>query len=491
MIITESMQNLFNHYFWRLFQFYLLANIGWHLYIAVTHDPGAFYIGWIIPLFFIGLFVQLFISTVRPSQARYYYCVLFLLFFAGWQIWLSYLMLNELRLFLLSLLSGFLVLLYLNHRRFGVKQRRALLSLFSAVLVAIPANYLGYEVLIYKQQPAYSEWAEFAETHRAMGTFEFNWLNESAIVGRFEMPNEHNDLSPLRVFDLNTGQLTIIDIGGGKSSVSRHGNWVGYIRLIDKPKKSVQYIRQEMPDGPKEIMLEAESFGLGSFRLLSPDGQKVFFRGSFNKGIPSPKVVYWPWEQTSWVADIKVAWLPDSQAILIAQRDESTGYKLQLNVYSLDLKVIGSIPVGEEITLIKDLKISPDGQMLYAQTMHRYDVSLDYYNLREPEKGWRTAVSHLVHDWDVGAGGKLVYANTPYSSGYFDFLNPRALATRGIWLFNPEDGNVVRLTTHPDELPKFSPSGNQIAFRRHYQSPSSQYAIPSDLIIIKKTGSSN
>jgi len=487
---------------WKFARHLPLLFIGWHIFLLVVYFPMALWGILVIEIPWLMLYTIAWLIMLRPNPLGYCYLVLFITVNIGWELWISGLLLDEVRLLTYFLPGLFLVYLFFNRNRFGVKAPFSVLALALFGLLLAEATYASVTIDQDKTTMEFGHWS-VKDTGYSVTQGGVKWCGTKRLVGRFIVsPEEKTEKRfALGSLDLLTGKLVVIDSKGVfNPSCSIDGQWLSYSRRTeeaDKLKKNIhEYLRYHIPTGTSEVLLKYNHRGSNFNNYMSPTGDKMIFLNYpegmlqiFSVGEPKWSVYQWEpsnyqWEPSKKSGIFRGEWMPDGKTVLVKKPGESV-----LTISTPEGKDLQEIPfpTGDDKSpyFADDYKIGPDGEYIYFRL--NKTRKLYYYRLSNPESGWHLVGERSVHNYAVGPRGVMVFNGVPRGLGYYLYLDGERLTTSGLWLFRPETGETLRLTSGYDEEPSISPDGKTIAFLRGVDKRIiSSGASQNDLILLKQ-----
>lgn len=465
-------------YFWRIVQLLPLVFIAAHIHIAITYGPGNLYLTlWILESIWIFLYFIAQLVVFKPTSGGFWYLTIFIATNSIWEVWISYLVLDEKRLVISVLPVLILMILYFNRQRFAAKQLQSSIALAIIAFIMTEALIFGLEIEKNKQIREISQWSIQSTGQIGLEMSDIKWSGPSDIVARFKqaVPDVSTSLKqPVMIIgrlDINSGKMDVIDSSGHSSTCSSDGQWVAYIqRKPSEGKKEIQhYIRYHVPSGKHEVVLQGSFRGTVIGELMAPSGDKLSVTE-----YPDEQVEVFPtgephWQVYKWFRQVRDGthgtWLPDSSGIIVRQKPSFAIYSPEGQF----MRALPPIPYAQEDWGIRSFRFSPDGEYFYILVVKDSGRSGELYYIKsnEPAAEWQSIGTGLVDSYTVGHKGILAYGYFPSGLlGYHMYLQGERLGERGIWLYNPENKEKVRLTTDYDTAPSISADGKAVAFLR-------------------------
>lgn len=460
----------------------------YHIFVLVIYAKWWLFVGWSIELLWILLYLLAIFALLRPKRMGYIYLGLLLTGNLGWEIYVSYLLDAEYRLFLHTVPGTLLILLYYFRHNFAFKANRiALVAIVAFVFLLVESSLLGAKVIDQKYR---SEAIQWRTEHVYSGALSPKWCGENQIIARFsdslandgslydEMQKLMYSMFPSGIrdynvrpglFDLTTRKLTKISLRNDmrmdeeRQNCSLDGQWISYNKIQSKDNKPYsEYFRYHVPTGKSETVFIAQGKNL-NFLTPSPNGSMLF---QVEKIDNNPE--FWVKQSDAGIKVItkKVgkneqfvwAWMPDGKGWVITSRDR--GF---LEFFSLDGKLIRTIPLPKEE--IARIVVGPDEKYIYIRT--RNPDELYYCKLDSAQPEWQSTNVRMVWEFSVGSNGLLVYTVSSLYGGQFTYLlGQKALKERGIWLYRPGMRYSIRLTNDADSSASVSADGKRIVFSR-------------------------
>ncbi|MEW6698708.1 MAG: hypothetical protein ACOY35_06165 [Bacillota bacterium] len=211
---------------WKIVQYVPLLFIIWHIYLAVTHDPGLFAIGWILETIWVGLYYTAFIAMREKKTWGYWYIIFFIAVNSAWEIRLSYQMLNELRLFYSSLPILLIAFVYLNRFRFNVKPRSQILVWLIVSMLIGGASLSAAKIIMHNKLPEVSQWKTSSTgTATSPSLDDISWYKDKEIIGSvfqvqpIKARTKEETKFSIVILNLSSGQMKVIDTSGKRPSL--------------------------------------------------------------------------------------------------------------------------------------------------------------------------------------------------------------------------------------------------------------------------------
>jgi hypothetical protein len=439
-----------------------------------------------VEVFWIILYFIAYLVISYPNPDGYFYLVGLITANIGWELYVSFLLMDGGRL-VESLLPGILLLLlYRNRSHFSIVHSQALCAIAAVILLGLETIFFGAQIVHYR---AITESGQWVVKQKDQQTSNPSWCGAGKITGAFvETPKRLSLFGVgvpeyllgrpegariLGLLDLSTGVLTKLDSKDHLVKCSSDGQWLAYGKSISDKNDDTEYFRYHVPTGHQDLLLTYDKM-MNSVGMMAPGGDKLFVYEQ-----PGYSVTTYQTQQPVWpVFILKKSvsywqWMPDGKHIIIRIDQEPA-----LKILSLDERVVREIPLPTPQTEAY-FRVGSDGRYLYMHVKPWGE--LYYYKLDDDNASWQATGINGDVRYSVGPEGLLTYTKFIYSDGPYLYASSRdELKNMGVWIYRPGMTEPVRLTHQIDRGVAVSADGTKIAFGRK------RYLSLSDLMILGK-----